>query len=309
MTVLVLGSSGLLGRRLVADLAGQGRDVVGCDVAAPPPGATVEADNVTYLSADITRLDQMIDVMRSHDVGEIALLSYIMGPLMSPEHRDILGACDVNVTGVTTVLEAARLSNVRRILFASTIGTYGPQSLYGDRMVTEDDAQAPKSMYGRMKVLNEAICERYEALYGLRIVRMRPSTILGPGSTIWPSKLIEPLAVGGHGSIKWGPDKRDNVIFVGDLVALLTRVLLADDVRHSVYLASAHNVTMAEFAEAVREVVPDADFDFPTPELSPTYPERFDNSRAVEEFDWHPHSLVDTIRLYLEAVRAELATG
>ncbi|MDT4931199.1 MAG: hypothetical protein QOF92_4066 [Pseudonocardiales bacterium] len=305
MSVLVLGSSGLVGRRLVKQLADEGKKVIACDVAHPNSPLRPEVPGVTYETADIARLDQMLSLLNKHDVTEIALLSYIMGPLMSPQHSDILLACQVNITGVTNVLEAARLSSVRRVIFFSSVGTYGPQSLYGERPVTEDELLAPASMYGRMKLLNESICDRYTSLYGLEIVKVRPSAILGPGSTIWPSRVIEPVALGEVGVVQYGPDARDNVIAVDDLTDLLSKIFSAETVAHNVYLAAAHNVTMGQLATVVRELVPGARIEFPSPARRPTYPGTFDNSRAVRDFGWQVRSLEESVRLHIDGVRAE----
>jgi nucleoside-diphosphate-sugar epimerase len=305
MSVLVLGSSGLVGRRLVKRLAADGGPVIACDVVHPNFVIEPEVPGVTYEVADIARLDQLLNVMNKHDVTEVALLSYIMGPLMSPQHSDILLACRVNITGVTNVLEAARLSNVRRVIFFSTVGTYGPQSLYGERAVSEDEVLAPTSMYGRMKLLNESICDRYNSLYGLDVVKVRPSAILGPGSTIWPSRVIEPVALGQVGVIQYGEQARDNVVAVDDLTALLSKILSAETLEHRVYLAAAHNVTMGELAAVVRDLVPDAQIDFPSPDRRPTYPGTFDNTRAVTEFGWQVSSLKESVRLHIDGVRLE----
>jgi nucleoside-diphosphate-sugar epimerase len=302
MSVLVLGSSGLVGRRLVGRLAAAGNTVVACDIAPPtePP-----VDGVSYVSADMSRIDRILALLQEHDVSGIALLSYIMGPLMSPQHSDILLACQVNVVGVTNVLEAARLAGTPRVVFLSTVGTYGPQAMYGDRAVTEDELLAPASMYGRMKALNESICDRYAALYGLEIVKVRPSSILGPGSTIWPSRFIERVAVGEAGLVPYGAGARDNVIAVDDLAVLLDRLVTGARPAHATYLASGHNVTMSELADVVRSVVPDARIEYPTPERRPSYPGTFDNSRAVAEFGWTVTGLEDTVRAHIDGVRAE----
>jgi UDP-glucose 4-epimerase len=280
--------------------------VIACDVAPPETTGSGAPAGVTYVAADITRLDQMLAMMHEHEVTQVVLVSYIMGPLMSPQHSDILTACDVNVVGITNVLEAARLSQVSRLLFFSTVGTYGPQALYGDRPVTEDEILAPASLYGRMKLLNESICDRYSALYGLNVVKVRPSAILGPGSTIWPARAIEPVALGRSGTIQYGRQARDNVVSVDDLVVLLTRILAADSPAHSVYLASGHNVTMGELADAIGDVVPGATVEFPNPDRKPTYATTFDNTRAVTEFDWAVSSLRDSVAQYVDAVRASV---
>src|ERR1700722_19603198 len=114
MSVLVLGSSGLVGRRLVNRLVTAGHPVVACDVA-PSPAAPIAG--VDYVRADISRLDQVLTLVKEHDVDSVALLSYMMGQLMSPAFGDILQATQVNITGVTNVLEAALLFGVRRVAF------------------------------------------------------------------------------------------------------------------------------------------------------------------------------------------------
>ena len=156
-----------------------------------------------------------------------------------------------------------------------------------------------------MKVLNESICDRYAALYGLEVVKVRPSSILGPGSTIWPSRFIERVAVGETGLAPYGESARDNVIAVDDLAALLSRLLTGAAPAHSTYLASGHNVTMADLAETVRAIIPDARIEFPTPERRPSYPGTFDNSRAVTEFGWTITGLEQTVRAHIDGVRAE----
>jgi nucleoside-diphosphate-sugar epimerase len=303
MSVLVLGSSGLVGRSLVSRLAAAGHSVVAADVR---PSPIPPVAGVSYVRTDISRLDQVLALVEGHDVSSIALLSYMMGQLMSPTFGDIEQACQVNITGVTNVLEAARLLRVPRVAFVSTVGTYGPQALYGERPVTENEILAPTSMYGRMKSLNESVCSRYAALYdNLQVVKIRPSSILGPGSSIWPSRFIDRVAVGKTGHAPYGEAARDNVIAVDDIAVLLSRLLTGDAPAHSTYLASGHNVTMAELADVARSIVPGAQIEFPTPERRPTYPGTFDNSRAVTEFGWAVTGLEETVRAHIDGVRAQ----
>ena len=90
-----------------------------------------------------------------------------------------------------------------------------------------------------------------------------------------------------------------------DLAALLSRLLTGAAPAHSTYLASGHNVTMADLAETVRAIIPDARIEFPTPERRPSYPGTFDNSRAVTEFGWTITGLEQTVRAHIDGVRAK----
>lgn len=304
MALMVLGSSGLVGRELVARLS-RDDEVVACDVTRPPEAFRVDSSSVTYVALDVTRLDQLIDVIHEHRVTAIATLAYIMGPLMTPTFADYLTADEVNVKGVINVFEAARLTGVSRVLFVSTVGTYGPQSLYGDRPVTEDDPLAPRSLYGRMKALNESLADRYAALYGIEAVKVRPSAILGAGSTIWPAKLIAPVAVGEPGEAPYAPEARDNIIAVEDLVELFTHLVTRPSLRHSTYLATGHNVSMSEIVEVLRDLLPKAEIGYREGAGQPTYAQRFDNSRALEEFDWRLTPVRDSIAQQINGVRKE----
>jgi aldehyde dehydrogenase (NAD+) len=302
MSVLVLGSSGLVGRSLVGRLASAGNSVVACDVR---PSPIPPVAGVSYGQTDVSRLDQVLALVEQHEVSGVVLLSYMMGQLMSPKYADILQACQTNITGVTNVLEAARLLRVPRVVFLSTVGTYGPQSMYGDRPVAEDEILAPGSMYGQMKALNESICDRYAALYDLEVVKIRPSSILGPGSSIWPARFLDRVALGETGLAPYGESARDNVVAVDDIAALLSRLVTGPTPAHPTYLASGHNVTMGELADAVRSIVPGAQIEFPDPKRRPTYPQTFDNSRAVTEFGWTITGLKETVRAHIDGVREQ----
>jgi nucleoside-diphosphate-sugar epimerase len=191
------------------------------------------------------------------------------------------------------------------VVFLGTVGAYGPQAVYGDRAVAEDELLAPTSMYGQMKALNESICDRYAALYGLEVVKVRPSSILGPGSSIWPSRFIDRVAAGKTGRPPYGEAVRDNVIAVDDIAALVSRLVTGAAPAHSTYLASGHHVTMGELACVVRSILPDAVIEFPASDRRPTYPEKFDNSRAVSEFGWKITGLKESVRAHIDGVRAQ----
>ena len=253
----------------------------------------------------MTRLDLVIDLMQAHDVSRVVLLSYVMGPLVTPEFRDFPGAIGVNVVGVTNVFEAARLCGIKRLVMASTVGVYGPQQLYGDRPVTEDDLAAPRSVYGRMKALNEAVGARYAAHYDLEVITVRPSSILGPRSTIWPSRLLEPVALGKPGVAPYGPEARDNVIAVSDLADLLGQLTLRERLQHDTYLAAGQNITMEEFVGLLSDLVPDAAITYREGGTAPTYAQVFDNTRIRQELDWTPSSLRDVVSREIETIRRE----
>jgi nucleoside-diphosphate-sugar epimerase len=62
---------------------------------------------------------------------------------------------------------------------------------------------------------------------------------------------------------------------------------------------------MSELVQIITELVPDARFEYPTPDRRPSYPGVFDNARAVGEFDWKPRDARETVLAYLNDVRRD----
>jgi len=85
---------------------------------------------------------------------------------------------DVNVGGFLNLLEAARKSGVRKVVFSSTGG-----AIYGDQDVhpaPETHPTRPVSPYGVSKASGELYLGYYRAQYGLRSTALRYANVYGP---------------------------------------------------------------------------------------------------------------------------------
>jgi UDP-glucose 4-epimerase len=89
---------------------------------------------------------------------------------------DPTGTHQVNVTGTLGLLEAARVSGVRRVVFASS------SSIYGDNEVPTHEGLAPipKSPYAASKLAGEAYCATYTRAFGLSTIALRYFNVFGP---------------------------------------------------------------------------------------------------------------------------------
>src|SRR5690606_20004706 len=75
--------------------------------------------------------------------------------------------------------------------------------------------------------------------------------------------------------------------------------------RHDTYLGAAHNITMTELVDVIRELMPGARFEYPNPDRRPTYPGSFDNVRAAAEFEWEPRGVRETVLAHIDDVRRD----
>ena len=79
------------------------------------------------------------------------------------------------------VVEAARISGVSEVLYASGSGVYGD---LGDVEAQEDHGpMAPTSTYGASKLAGEALLSSYAAMFGLRASAFRFGNVVGPRQT------------------------------------------------------------------------------------------------------------------------------
>jgi nucleoside-diphosphate-sugar epimerase len=83
---------------------------------------------------------------------------------------------EVNTTGTLNILEAARESGVRRVMFAAS------SSAYGDNRVpwVESMPVSPMSPYAATKAAGEALLRAYSSSYGLDTASLRYFNVFGP---------------------------------------------------------------------------------------------------------------------------------
>jgi len=169
MRVLVTGSSGFIGRRLVRALAESGHVVGGLDKRDPPPESSLMATNYVR---DLLDRDGLIGAVQEFAPDAIAHLA----ARTDLDETVGLEGYAANVQGVSHLVEAIRSTpSVRRCLWTSSqlvcrMG-YVPSHPTDYR---------PDTVYGQSKVLTEQIVRDAEGA-GREWALARPTTIWGPG--------------------------------------------------------------------------------------------------------------------------------
>ena len=292
MKFLVVGASGYIGRNVVKSLASQGAEVIAFDITLPPPDWVVPS--VKFIQGNMANLEEVMSAVTDHGVQRMIALGYFMTPLLAPECRDLLNAARVNIMGITNLFEAARLARVQRVIFASTVGTFGYQDGYGPEPITEEtESRAPKNLYGLMKLLNNGMAERYAKTFGLEIVKVHSTAVIGPGNTAFSRQMIQMPALGKPGFANRPSAAPRNIVGVADIAQLYTKLALADRVMHDTYMGTGPSPTGNDLAGIVKKYLPDAEITFNENARVPAW--NFDNSRAVKEFDWKIQSVDEMV--------------
>ncbi len=91
--------------------------------------------------------------------------------------RDPRGTHEASTTATMNVLEAARASGVRRVIYAASSSAYGNADV---AVKTEDIVPQPLSPYAAAKLAGEHYLRAWQNVYGLETVSLRYFNVFGP---------------------------------------------------------------------------------------------------------------------------------
>jgi len=126
-----------------------------------------------FYEEDIRNQEEIEKIIAEEKVDSIIHLAAAAGVPYSL--KDPLLYSTSNLDGTVILLEAARLNNVTKFVFASSSSVYGDT----DKAPTseEDEVNKPISVYAASKRSGELLCYTYNHLYGINIIAAR---IFGP---------------------------------------------------------------------------------------------------------------------------------
>lgn len=172
-TVLVIGGAGYIGCSLVERLLMEGHRVRVLDNAVygvEPIQNLLNHPNLDYVYGDCRNIQDVVKAL--HQVSSIVHLAAIVGdPACELDHRTTI---EINYAATRMLIEVAKGSGVKRLLFASSCSVYGET----DELMDENSAVQPVSLYGETKVSSErALIE--SATADFHPVIMRFATVFG----------------------------------------------------------------------------------------------------------------------------------
>ena len=173
-TYLVTGGAGFIGSHITTRLVEEGHRVRVLDnlCAGLLNNLAHLKDGFEFFHGDVSdakAVQQAIDGVEI--VFHQAALASV--PLSVKDPVLVHNAC---VTGTITVLDAARQSGVRRVVYAGSSSAYGNEPTMPKR-----ESQLPQmlSPYAAAKLAGELYCEAFAACYPLETVRLRYFNIFG----------------------------------------------------------------------------------------------------------------------------------
>ena len=264
MNFLITGGCGFLGTALISRLLSEGehgiRVLDNLSVGTRQDLATVcdfdeivavqfkrdfSNEKVQFIEGDILDHDLAISVTSGADV----IVHFAANTGVGPSVEDPRGDMQANVIGTFNYLEAARLNNCPRFVFASSGAPAGEV----EPPIHEELPPHPVSPYGASKLAGEGYCSAYNKTFGIDTVCLRFGNVYGPGSIHKASvvaKFIKSALSGNILEVYGDGSQTRDFIYIDDLIQAVFLAATKDGVGGNTFqIATNKETTVGEMVE------------------------------------------------------------
>jgi nucleoside-diphosphate-sugar epimerase len=255
--VLVTGVGGLIGAAVLRQLVADGIAVVAAD-RTRPPDLDLEGMAVPFLAHDLPDPQRWHDAILRFGVRRIVHAGGVSGPMLLRDNPSRV--CEINLSGLAGLLEAARIHRLGRIVWFSSIVAYGSRPDLAP--VDEDTPLRPDTVYGATKAAGEVLIQAYHAEHGVDAAALRVASCYGAGRTTscMIRTLIEDGLVGRVSRIHPAMGRTRQHVFIDDVVGAVRGALDAPALRQRVYnIGPGCAQDLQDIVEQIRTAVPAAE--------------------------------------------------
>jgi UDP-glucose 4-epimerase len=292
MKVLVTGGSGFIGSHVVDKLRDKGVEVRVYDGVMPTYRKDIEFYQGSIL--DIMALGFALNGIDA--IFHLAAIADVKDVYNEPYYSE-----SINVRGTINVLEAARKSGIKRIIYGSTTWVYSETE--ENEVDEHTPLHAPSHFYTATKLAGEYYCQSYSKLYGLEVTILRYGIPYGPRARdgavipIFIKKALngEPITIAGDGS------QFRKFVYVEDL-AEGNVLALKNIAKNKIYnLDGKEKITIKRIAETIKKILGNVKIEYIPARPGDFSGKEVHSKLAKEELGWEPKiSFEEGIRRYID---------
>jgi len=305
MTVLVTGGTGFIGGHVLRGLVSRSHKVIALDSIPDTEWIGDIAERIGIVRGEVQDLPIIIDTIRKFGVTHIV---HTASMLTTASKQRPSAAFSVNILGTVNILEAARLTDVSQVTYASSTAVYGNTD--EGEVVDEEHPQKPVTLYGVSKLLGEHYGLVYCQDYGLGFNALRFPIVYGPGQSRRGfdsiKEVVEKPVRGLPAKVPVGGDQTYDTVYVKDVADAIISACFVGKTEHrrfNIGLGAMHS--LREVASIVGRIIPGSIFEL-GPGLDIGEPVRgpLDITRARAELGYDPKFNLETgVRDYMQTLR------
>jgi len=261
-TYIVTGTAGFIGFHLAKRLLEQNHKVIGIDnlndyydpnLKLSRNAILEQHNNYTFHKADLADYESILQICKNSNPEQIIHLAAQAGVRYSLENPWTYVRS--NELGTLNIFEAARHTNIKKIVYASSSSVYG-----GNEKIpfSEDDpTDHPVSLYAATKKSNEGLAHAYSHLYDITAIGLRFFTVYGPWGRpdmapwIFTQNILNdiPIRVFNNGKMQ-----RD-FTFIQDIVDGITQAMHTDLKTQLFNLGNDDPVELLDFIKVIEKAL------------------------------------------------------
>jgi UDP-glucuronate 4-epimerase len=185
MHILITGAAGFIGSAVALRVLERGDSVLGIDNLNPYYDVSLKRARLQrlmrfpgfrFIERDIDDREAMHGLFSVEGFDAVMNFAAQVGVRYSVENPHAFA--DANLTGFCNILEGARSSRVRHLVFASSSSVYGTNRQLP--FSENDNVDHPVSLYAATKKANELMAHSYAHLFAIPTTGLRFFTVYGP---------------------------------------------------------------------------------------------------------------------------------
>ena len=290
-TILIIGANGQLGSVLTKELQKlHGKsNIIASDVRSNP-----DFDGVFEL-IDATNYDAVESVVQKYSINQIYHLAAI---LSAKGEENPLWTWDMNMKMTLNVFEVARLNNVKKVFFPSSIAVFG--DAVEREMTPQDSFLNPATVYGMSKAAGENWAQYYYTKYDLDIRSLRYPGVIGyqsmpgGGTTDYAVDIYHSAVKQEKYSCFLSSETKLPMIFMED--AIRSTIELMQAPKENIKTRTSYNLGSmsfdpSEISAEIKKSYPDFKIEY-TPDfrqqIADKWPKSIDDNEARKDWNWKP---------------------
>ena len=291
--ILVTGSAGQFGSELTLALR---KKYVGDNVIAGI-NKTQPLDKIKRTGPveviNVTSQEQINDIIKKYDIDTIYHLAAILS-VVGEKNPQL--AWDVNINGLYNILEAAKKSELVRVMIPSSIAVFGPETPRAN--TPQDTILRPKTMYGVTKVTGELLGDYYYFRFGLDVRGLRypgiisSETLPGGGTTDYAIEIFYAAIKHKRYTCFVREDTVLPMMYMPDTLKALMDLAEADINKlkhHCDFNVAAMSFSAGELAESIKDHIPEFECTYEPDfrqKIADSWPISINDSAARDEWGW-----------------------
>ncbi len=249
-TILITGSSGTIGTRLVERLLQLGYDIIGIDKKNNAWVSQVNRVTKKVNLLDYNALAKSVSDKSISLVIHLAANARVHNLIVEPE------LAKDNITSTINVLELCRRKNIKSLIFASSREVYGDgaRKMKRESDISIDGTDNP---YAASKIAGEAFVRAYAQCYDIRFAILRFSNVFGmydDSDRIIPLYIYQALR--NQKMVVYGGEKTLDFTYIDDTVdGILSSIQKLNACHGRAYnISSGHGIRLQDVAKKIKKM-------------------------------------------------------